>query len=180
MDKHETIREDLFEIDTDEFDKFVTDLWEYRGYDIEDPDARRATFKATKGGGFLRSGTTELVQPLYREGYKVDKSDVNRVLDLRFGDDIDELVVVTTTEFTEGARKQGKRPDVRVISGEELADLIIEENAEKVLDRYLPKGSVLKGLFWLFVILPLKIMWALIVFPLKLLFGSNSEKQSES
>lgn len=180
MDTSDEIREELFEVDSNEFSDFIIDLWEYRGYDIEDEDGRRATFKATKGGGLLRSSTTELVQPLYREGYKVDKSDVNRVLELRWGDDIDEIVVVTTTEFTDGARKQEKREEVTVYNGEELADLIVDEGAERVLSKYTPNGSLLKGLFHLFVILPLKIAWFIIALPFKLLFGSGKEESAES
>ncbi|SDJ65298.1 restriction endonuclease [Natronorubrum texcoconense] len=176
MEKRDEIREELFEIDTNEFSDFVSDLWEHQGYDIEDADGRRATFKAVKGGGFLRSSTTELIQPLYREGYKVDKSDVNRVLDLRWGDDIDEIVVVTTTEFTDGARKQEKREEVTVLNGEELADLIIDEGAERVLSRYTPNGSLLKGLVELFVILPLRIAWFIVALPFKLLFGPENQE----
>ncbi|WP_440767486.1 restriction endonuclease [Natronorubrum sp. DTA7] len=181
MEQREEIREELFEIDTNEFSDFVADLWEHRGYDIDDADGRRATFTATKGGGgLLRSSTTELVQPLYREGYKVDKSDVNRVLDLRWDDDIDEIVVVTTTEFTGGARKQENREEVTVLNGEELAELIVDEGGQRVLSTYTPNGSLLKGLVWLFVILPLKLVWFIFALPFKLLFGSGSESQSNT
>ncbi|MFC7212892.1 restriction endonuclease [Saliphagus sp. GCM10025334] len=175
MDKRDEIQKELFEIESNDFADFTADLWEHRGYKIDRENARRSTFKATKGGGFFRSSTTELVQPFYREGYKVDKSAVNGVLDLRWDDDVDKIVVVTTTEYTEGARKQEKRDEVEVYNGEELADLVIEENAERVLSRYTPDGSILKGLFWFFVILPLKICWFFISLPFKLLFGSEKE-----
>jgi hypothetical protein len=157
MSDHEDIREELFEIDADDFDDFVADLWGDRGYEVDETDDRRAAFKATKGGRLLGSSSTELVEPVYSESDMADKSDVNRVLEYRFDDDVDELVVVTTTEFTEDARKQGKREEVKVLNGEELADLILEEKAQKVLRKYTSSGSALKGLFWLFVILPMKL-----------------------
>lgn len=180
MGKQEGIRQDLMEIDSNEFSDFVADLWDHRGYKIEKEDGRRNTFTAVKSGGFFGSSTTKLVQPFYRKGHKVNKTDVNGILDLRFEDNVDEVVVVTTTEFTEGARKQGKRDDVNVMNGEELADLIIDEGAERVLSKYTPNGSLLKGLLWLFVILPLKITWFFVALPFKILFGSKTKDQTDS
>ncbi|GAA0670426.1 hypothetical protein ACFQDG_08705 [Natronoarchaeum mannanilyticum] len=63
MSNREDIREELIEIDADDF---AADLWDRRGYEVEETDGQRAVFKATNGGGFLRSSTTELVEPIYR------------------------------------------------------------------------------------------------------------------
>jgi|GEM_PF-5547577 len=178
MSNREEIREDLFEIDADGFSDFAADLWGHRGYEVEETDGRRAAFKATNGGGFLRSSSTELVEPIYRGSDKVNKSDVNRVLDYRWDDDVDEIVVITTTEYTEGARKQGKRKEVEVLNGEELAELIDDENGQRVLSKHTPSGSLLKGLLRLFVVLPVKVTIWFCLLPLKILgaiFGSSNE-----
>jgi len=108
----------------------------------------------------------------------VNKSDVNRVLDYRWDDDVDEIVVITTTEYTEGARKQGKRKEVEVLNGEELAELIDDENGQRVLSKHTPSGSLLKGLLRLFVVLPVKVTIWFCLLPLKILgaiFGSSNE-----
>ncbi|GAA0670435.1 restriction endonuclease [Natronoarchaeum mannanilyticum] len=104
----------------------------------------------------------------------MNKSDENSVLEYRFDDDVDKIVVITTTEYTEDARKQGKREEVEVLNGEELVELIDDENARRVLNKYTSSGSILKGLFWLTVVLPLKIVWFFIALPFKLLCGSKN------
>jgi len=178
MSSHEAIREELFKIDADDFDDFTADLWDHQSYEVEDTDGRRAAFKATNGGGFLRSSTTELIEPIYRGSDKVNKSDVNSVLEYRFDDDVDEIVVITTTEYTEDARKQGKREEVEVLNGEELAELIDDENGQRVLSKYTPSGSILKALLWLTVVLPVKVAVWFCLLPFKILgaiFGSSNE-----
>jgi hypothetical protein len=79
------------------FQDFIAELWERKGHEVEVENGDRISLKTTSGGGILRSPTITALQPLFREkGNIVDKSDMNRILEIRWEDEIDEIMVVTT------------------------------------------------------------------------------------
>jgi len=170
------------------FQDFIADLWDRRGHDVEVVDGKRISLKTEHGGGILRSSTTTALQPIFREsGELVDESDMNRLLELRWEDDIDEIVVVTTTGYTEEAQKQGKRDEFTLLDGDDLADVVSEENANDLVRKY-GDDSGGGGLFSLFVILPIKLSWRLLVvgiqiswffvtLPFRLLLGSPNKDE---
>jgi hypothetical protein len=175
------------------FQKFIAELWEQKGHDVEVVDGKRISLKTTSGGGILRSSTTTALQPLFREdGNLVDKSDMNRILEIRWEDEIDEIVVVTTTDYTKDARKQGKRDEFTLLDGDDLADVVIEENAKDLVSKYGNSGgSALGGLLWLIFVFPIKLAWEVTVIsvklawffvtlPFKLLSGSSDGSTEDS
>lgn len=170
------------------FQDFIADLWEKQDHEVEVADDHdRISLKTESGGGIIRSSTTTALQPVFREeGNLVTKSDMNGILEIRWEDDIDEIVVVTPTGYTRGAQKQGKRDEVTLLDGDGLKKRVDEENATGLIYKY-GDASRPSALLHLFVILPLKLTWRLLVvsaqiswflvtLPFKLLSGSSSKE----
>lgn len=168
------------------FQDFIADLWEKQDHDVENADDDRISLKTESGGGIIRSSTTTALQPLFREkGNLVTKSDMNRILEIRWEDEIDDIVVVTPTGYTRGAQKQDKRDELTLLDGDDLKERVVEENATNLIYKY-GDASRPSALFQLFVILPLKLTWRLLVvsaqitwffvtLPFKLLSGSSGK-----
>lgn len=167
MSKQDRVLERIGEIDSSDFEDFTVDLWEKQGYDVETAEKEQwVTLKATNSGGFFKSGETLAVQPLFNsEGELVDKSDMNRILEIRWEDEIEEIVVVTNTDFDTKARKKGNRESITLVDGEDLAEIVLENNATNLVNKY---GMAPISLTWLVFVLPLKLLWLCIWIPMKL------------
>ncbi|CQR48752.1 restriction endonuclease [Haloferax massiliensis] len=131
------IRSKLYELEWQEFERFVADLWTIDGWTTEvtgGNDEEGEDIRATKSIPFEME---VLIQTkAYREGNKVQKNQVEQYAPYR-GAEFDHMVVVTSSSFTKPAIKRSQDNRTKIVDGESLAEYIQYLDAEELLDDYL-------------------------------------------
>jgi hypothetical protein len=131
----------LQHIDPYEFEHFVADLWARDGYDTE------VSQQAADGGVDVIARTedafTETKKVIqakrYSEGNKVDPDDVRAYAGVRNRiTDADEVVLVTSSSFTSGARAEAAELNVKLVDGTDLAEHVRGADAGDLVADYAP------------------------------------------
>lgn len=122
-------------IDPYDFQEFVTDLWELQGHNTEIIRDQGVHILAEKDEGVMGQGFAIQTRRL-SEGYKVDSSDIAEFIDARMHDDVDSVIVITTTDFTENAIERANREGMRLVNGDDLENLINDLDAIDLIDKY--------------------------------------------
>ena len=130
----------LREVDPYEFQELVAELWQRQGYKTDVIRDASVHILAKRDEGLLGQGVAVQTRRL-SNGYKVDSTDIAQFIDARRHDDVESIVVVTTTEFTEDAIDRANREGMKLVNGEELEDLIRDLEAEELLEEYVDQGD---------------------------------------
>ncbi|MGQ3413229.1 restriction endonuclease [Natrinema sp. LN54] len=125
----------LREIDPYTFQELVAELWQLQGYEAEVLRDESVHILARRDESALGQGVAVQTRRL-SEGYKVDSTDIAQFIDARRHEDVESVVVVTTTEFTEDAIDRANREGMKLVNGEELVELIHDLEAEELLEEY--------------------------------------------
>ena len=117
--------EDLMKLSPDDFERILADLWRAMGYTVTvvgGPGDRGLDILATmeKGVRF----TVGIQAKRYGPTNKVDVHQIREYASLLAKHEVDSVVVVSTSGFTEGALKEAKELNVKTIDGEQLLALL--------------------------------------------------------
>lgn len=126
-----------------QFEHFVADLWERRGY-----ETRVTQGTSDRGIDVIathqETGRRELIQAkCYKETNKVGVRPVREFLGTTVSGD--ERVFVTTSSYTTDAKAEAFDTDrtIRFYDGNKLADLVRETEGEQLLQAYLEAGDTI-------------------------------------
>lgn len=137
----EQLRARLQSIDPYEFEHFVADLWEDQGWDTTVSDSSRdqgVDVEARKRDGAVDQKAVIQVKR-YSDGNKVGQPKVQQYHSMKVQDPkADVAIVVTTSEFTTDACLWGMRNNVKLVDGEDLADMIRQQDRYDLVDEYAP------------------------------------------
>ncbi len=129
----------LQQMDPYEFEHFIAELWTRMGWETTVSSA-----STDKGVDVIARKETPYEQTLliqakrYGPNSTVGLPDIQQYSSLRHQyDDVDKVLVVTTNEFTGQARELADQLNVKLINGNDLAELIAEQEALDLVDEYL-------------------------------------------
>lgn len=132
------ITQRLQQVDEYEFEIFVAELWERRGWDTEITEKSR-----DKGIDVIASRSVpyqekEIIQAKrYQVGNRVSSRDIQQYASLRQQvDGADKVVVVCTSGFTDDALNIAKDVNVKCVDGRTLAQIVTEEQAQDLVRKY--------------------------------------------
>ena len=128
-----TLRSRMQEIDPYEFQSFVADLWEEEGWEPHIPQNGESSVVAERSGAIDQQLLLQTRR--YSAGNTVGKSDIQQA------PDADTTVVVTTSEFTDQAKAHAYDHDMKLVDGDDLADMVREHGREDLIDEYAPEAS---------------------------------------
>lgn len=139
------LRERLYHIDSYEFEDLVADLWEREGWNAN-------VSASTADGGIdvvaEQNGVTKrkavIQAKRYSEGNKVSPRDIREYAGVRQREiDADEMVIVTTSEFTSGAKREAKELNVKLIDGDDLNAMLNDHG--DLISEYVPTLADIKS-----------------------------------
>lgn len=139
MSEQEVRIEDLIEqmrnIEPEEFEELVSDMWEYLGYNTK-------VTQTSSDRGVDVTATREypyeervLIQAK-RYASTLSGPELREYVALTKRDDIDYMVVVSTSGFTSQAKQEAEEYNLKLINGESLAEILIRENVVDLLREY--------------------------------------------
>lgn len=130
----------LRNIDPYAFQELVAELWELQEYETELLRDQSVHILAKRDDTVLDQGVAVQTRRL-SEGYKVDSTDIAQFIDARRHDGVESVVIVTTTGFTDDAIDRANREGMKLVNGEELAQLIRDLEAADLLEKYREQDS---------------------------------------
>ena len=129
----------LQQMDPYDFEYFIADLWERIGWETEVPSAsmdQGVDIIATKDHPYRQ--TTLLQAKRYGPNTTVGSPDIQQYASLIHQyDRVDKVIVVTTNRFTSQARDLANRFNVKLINGDELAELVAQYESLDLVAAYL-------------------------------------------
>lgn len=136
MDKDSALKRIQY-IHPHDFEKLVSELYESLGYETE------LTEQTDDGGVDILVSREEenlaIQAKRYKARNKVSQPQMREYAFLTHDlDEVDRIVVVTTSSFTEGAQKIADRHNVELINGAELVQLIFKTEIEDIAEIYAP------------------------------------------
>jgi len=135
------IKQRLWNIDPYEFEHFVGDLWEFQGWDAEVSQASNdmgVDVVAERTDGLTTSRQAIQVKR-YSDGNKIGRDDVQQYYALKVQDSqADSAAIVTTSSFTSPAEEWASEHNVKLIDGDDLVEILQENDAVHILDEYAP------------------------------------------
>ncbi|MFC6757405.1 MULTISPECIES: restriction endonuclease [Haloarcula] len=134
----EEILKKLQGIDEYEFEALVAELWEKQGWNTtvtSGSNDRGVDVIAEKNTPFYQK---QLIQAKrYSPDSKVGSPDIQQYSSLRHQmDNVDSVVVVTTSDFTLQAQEAAKNLNVKIIDGKQFISLINKLDAESIIQNY--------------------------------------------
>lgn len=121
-----------------EFEHLVADLWQTMGWETEVTDRssdRGIDVVATKSYPYERKALLQAKR--YGPDTSVGSPEVQQYDALRRQESkVDEVLVVTSGEFTRQARELAEELNVKLVDGERLAELLLEPGNEHLVDEY--------------------------------------------
>lgn len=127
------LQDQLQEIDPYSFEDVVATVWELRGW-----ETRTTTGSSDRGIDVIaeRNGQRQVIQcKRYSDGSKVSAPEVQQMKGaLDQHTDADEMVIVTTSEFTDGAFRAATELGIEMIPRDELASMVREVDAEALIE----------------------------------------------
>jgi hypothetical protein len=129
----------LREIDGYNFEHLIADLWEQRGWETTvttKSNDRGIDVIAEKSSPFSQKHLVQAKK--YSAGNKIGGPAIQQYSSLRYQEnDVDAVVIVTTSSFTSQARQRADELNVKLIDGDDLCDLIFGLDSQTVLYDYL-------------------------------------------
>ena len=124
-----------------EFEEFVADLWEDRGWETEVSQSSNdlgVDVIAEKSDGIVAQKQVIQVKR-YNSTNKIGRPEVQKYHALKEQDtSADAAVIVTTSEFTTTAEEWAEDNNVKLIDGADLVDLIHDRKRYDLVDKYAP------------------------------------------
>jgi hypothetical protein len=119
------------------FEKFVAALFETQGWTVERPTPDRGIdLFASQSSGLVEHEIAVCLKQ-YPEDVKITTAETRRLagLSAEFGTD---LLIITTSSFTDPAKAEATRSDVQTVDGPELETFIHEREEYDLFDRFAP------------------------------------------
>jgi hypothetical protein len=120
-----------------EFEQFVADLWAEKGWETA------VTQQGQDAGVDVVATKTDPVDQKmviqakrYAEDNTVGAPAVQQYSALKKQENADVVAIVTTSSFTEPAKKQAENLDVRLVGGEEIANMANERETAETVQEY--------------------------------------------
>jgi hypothetical protein len=141
--KETELLEQLQEVDAHEFEQFVADLWELQNW-------RTQVTKAADDGGIdiIAEQPTPVPQKQviqvkrYSPSNSVGRPEIQQYASIREEQiDVDTVVIVTTSRFTDNAKEVSKSLNVKLIDGSRLYNLIDALDAFQLAHSYIDPDS---------------------------------------
>jgi len=129
----------LREMDVYEFEKLVADVWSERGWDTTvttSSNDRGIDVIAQKHSPFNQKQLLQAKR--YTSGNKIGSPDIQQYSSLRHQqEDVDAVVIVTTSSFSRQAHKIANDLNVKLINGKKLVGMIFDiDNFQSILSDY--------------------------------------------
>ncbi|WP_276302725.1 restriction endonuclease [Halorussus lipolyticus] len=134
-------------LDSYDFEYFVADLWEERGWDTEvSPRSGDAGVDIVATRGHQSEQKQVIQTKRYGPNTSVGGPEIQQYasLQLQFPD-ADEVLVVTTGSFTGAAEERAEELDVLLVDGRELTLLVEDHDFTAVLSSYLTDAQKQQG-----------------------------------
>lgn len=138
MNEPTGVKEELRNLDPYKFEKFVASIWEEQGYSTKVKSQSRdagVDIIATENDPYPRKVVIQVKR--YDEGNRVGSGEVQRYQALRPQENADEVVIVTTSDFTTAARNRSEDLNVKLVNGDRLLNIIDQYDAWGTVDSYL-------------------------------------------
>lgn len=133
----------LSDMDEYEFEELVADLWEQRGWNTTVTSGsgdRGIDVIAEKNDPFHQKHLIQAKR--YDPDNRIGSPDVQQYSSLRQQEDnVDAVVIVTTSSFTRQAKQTAADLNVKLISGTDLVTQIREHGGRELLERYVDLPS---------------------------------------
>lgn len=138
----EELRTRMQHIDPYEFEHFVADLWETRGWDTEVSQGSNdmgVDIEAWKDDGLVNQKAV-IQAKRYADDNKIGRPKIQQYHTLKEQDsEADAAVVVTTSGFHDTAEEWANEHNVKLVDGEDLVQTVRENHQEDLVDEYAPQ-----------------------------------------
>ncbi|WP_226013609.1 restriction endonuclease [Halomicrobium salinisoli] len=127
----------MTDLDPIQFEKFVAELWARRGWETEvtsGSNDRGIDVIAEKH--FPYEEKVLIQAKKYAQGNRVSGPEIQKYASLKQRDGVDEVIIVTTSEFTAQAIELSQEYNIKLINGKTVLNMIIEGSAEDLLQQY--------------------------------------------
>lgn len=128
----------LSQLNGHRFEEFVAELWQRRGW-----ETTVTTRSNDKGIDIIATQDTpyqekELIQAKrYQEGNRIGGPEIQQYASLRHQENnVDKVVIVTTSGFTDSALSIAKRANLKLIDGKRLVQLVSRLNSSDLVKNY--------------------------------------------
>lgn len=132
-----SIRHLLQQLDGHEFEHFIADLWARRGWNTDvtsQSSDKGIDVVATKAFPYPKKVLIQTKR--YRGTNSVSGPELQKYASLKQRENVDEVVVITTSEFTNQAEVIADDFNIKLIDGKTLQRLVGEMSAEDVVATY--------------------------------------------
>lgn len=120
----------LEELDPDEFELMVSDLWKQKGWNTEltsSTSDKGVDVRATRDKPYERKMLIQAKN--YSKDNKVSSEEVQRYASLKDQEEgVDEVLIVTTSSFTSQAEELAEKLNVKMIGRKKLEDMISDSD----------------------------------------------------
>ncbi|EFW91167.1 restriction endonuclease [Haladaptatus paucihalophilus DX253] len=120
-----------------EFEEFVSDLWSFRGWETEvtsQSGDKGIDIIATKSFPYPKK--TLIQTKRYGTDSSVSGPELQKYASLKQRDSVDEVIVITTSRFTNQARSLAQEFNIKLVNGDTLSELVVEMSAEELVESY--------------------------------------------
>jgi len=133
------LKNHLQEMGDYDFEHFVADLWEQRGWLTEveqQSNDAGVDVRAVKNTPYRQK---QLIQAKrYSDTTKVGGPDIQQYYGLKDQEQgVDSAIIVTTSSFTRSARQRANDLNVKLVDGDDLVSMINSQNAHSLVDEYI-------------------------------------------
>ena len=136
------LRQKLQSMEGREFEEFVSDLWSRRGWVTKvTPRSNDKGIDVIAEVDFPYPRRIVLQAKRYAEGNTVGSAVVQQCASHSLENDVDEVVLVTTSTFTRGAREEAEQKNVKLVNITTLCEIIRTSNAYDLVDDYSTEAS---------------------------------------
>ena len=146
MESTSEILESLRDLPPLKFEEFIAALWERNGY-------KARTTRASGDGGVDVYATTTypynrkiaIQAKRYAAGQCVGVKDVRACAGITLSGNIDEMVLVTTSDFSDTGRTAAEELNVKLVNGEMLAHIVTSWGAADLVESYAAETETSTG-----------------------------------
>lgn len=127
----------LVELEPLRFEQFIAELWERRGWETEVTDGsgdRGVDVIATQSFPYNKKALLQAKR--YRRGNNVSGPELQKYASLKQRSGVDEVVVVTTSQFTEQALELHEEFNIKLVDGHRLVEIIDATSSEDLVKEF--------------------------------------------
>lgn len=136
----------LLELKPHEFEQFIADLWSRRGFETEvisESQDRGQDIIATQDHPYSRKVVIQTKR--YAKGQTIGRPEVQQYAGVKqSSNDIDELLIITTSAFTSEAKDEAREANIKLIDGTQLSEIIEAERAYDLIEKYIEGPDTLE------------------------------------